>query len=148
FISLPSILYGRLIKAGDWHRWNEVLDLVRKLEKVGGLGFIKVPAPELGRWRAKALAGTGRLTEGLGGYQKFENQPGCPGWLYKAFVAGIYDLVKKHDIAIEYNLKSIQEKPTATMYIDLANRYVRYKKDPAKAREALAEAAKEPLAEL
>jgi tetratricopeptide (TPR) repeat protein len=147
-VSLPSIYYGKLHRAGDWYRWDEVLDLVGILERLRGIHFIKVPLPELARWRAKALAGTGRLAEALKGYEPFENQPGCPGWLHKAFIAGIYDTAKEPDKAIEFNLKSIQEHPNAASYLDLANRLARYKKDPVKAREALNQAENGTLPEL
>jgi tetratricopeptide (TPR) repeat protein len=63
-------------------------------------------------------------------------------------VAGIYDTAKQHDKALEINLQVIQERPSSSMYLDLANRYVRYKKDPVHAREALASADKEPIPEI
>jgi tetratricopeptide (TPR) repeat protein len=148
FVSLPSIYYRRLHKASDWHRWDEVLSLVNALERIGKIHFIKIPPPELGRYRAKAVAATGNLDAALREYQRYENQPGCPSWLYKAFVGGIYDLVKKHDKALEYNLMALAEKPSPVLYLDLANRYARYKKDAAKARAALAEAEKGPLPDL
>jgi tetratricopeptide (TPR) repeat protein len=147
-MGIPSMLYHKLHKAGDWYRWKEVLDLVDKLERMRKIHFIKVPLPELGRWRAKAWAATGKLPEALAYYQKFENQPGCPSWLHKAMVAGIYDTAKQHVKALEINLQVIQERPSSSMYLDLANRYLRYKKDPVKAREALASADKEPIPEI
>ncbi|HLX69192.1 MAG TPA: hypothetical protein VKV04_06145 [Verrucomicrobiae bacterium] len=147
-VRLPAIYYGRLHKAADWYRWTEVLEIVNKLKKIGKIHIIKLPPPELGRYRAKALAGLGHLSEALSEYSQFENQPGCPSWLYHAFVAGIYDIAKQHNIAIELTLQSIRENARPTIYIDLANRYLRYKKDPAKAREALAEAEKSTLVDV
>jgi len=147
-VSLPSIYYRRLHKASDWNRWDEVLGLVNTLERIGRFHFIKIPPPELGRYRAKAIAATGHVDAALREYQQYENQPGCPGWLHKAFVAGIYDLVKQHDKALDYALMSLADKPRPVLYLDLANRYARYKKDAAKARDALAEAEKGPLPDL
>lgn len=147
-VAMPAVLYGRLHKAGDWHRWDEVLGLVDKLERVNQIHFAKVPAFELARWRAKVLVAQGQLAEALAGFRLYENQPGCPSWLYKLFVAGLYNLAKEHDLAIEYTLKSIDEKPTPTAYRDLANNYLRYKRDPAKGRSALAEAHRQPIAEM
>lgn len=144
-VRLPSIYYRKLHKASDWHRWDEVMQLVRTLEIIGRFHFIKIPPPELGRYRAKVVAARGHLDAALREYQQYENQPGCPSWLYKAFVAGLYDLVKQHDKAIEYTLMALAEKASPVMYLDLANRYARYKKDPKKAREALQEAEKAPL---
>jgi len=139
---LPGIYYGRLHKAADWHRWDEVRDLVEKLKQVGKFHIIKVPAPELGRYRAKVLTARGQLDEALAEYAQYEDKPGCPRWLYLAFVAGIYDLAKQHDKAIEWNWKSIHEKNNPVMHLDLASRYARYKGDAVKARAALVEAEK------
>jgi tetratricopeptide (TPR) repeat protein len=139
---LPGIYYGRLHKAADWHRWDEVWDLVEKLKQVGKFHIIKVPAPELGRFRAKVLAARGRLDEALAEYAQYEDKPGCPRWLYLAFVAGLYNLAKQYDNAIEWNWKSIHEKSNPAMYLDLANRYARHKGDAFKALAALAEAEK------
>lgn len=147
-VRLPSIYYARLHKAADWYRWDEVLAIVSKLKTIGKLHFIKVPASELARYRARALAAKGQLTEALAEYSQYENQPGCPSWLYKAFVAGIYDSAKQYDKAIEWTLKSIEEKPNPVMYLDLANRYARRKGDVIKAREALEEAEKGTLPEI
>jgi len=58
-VALPSVNYSKLAKAADWARWKEVLDLVESLEKSNKINFINVPAPELGRFRATALAGLG-----------------------------------------------------------------------------------------
>ncbi len=57
FVSLPSVYYRKLIKAGDWSQWNEVLSLVATLQLIGRFSLVKVPATELTRNRAKALAG-------------------------------------------------------------------------------------------
>ncbi len=138
-VSLPSIYYAKLIKAADWHQWDEVIALIETLKSIGRFSLIKLPEPELGRHRAKALVGKGKISEALAEYSAYENQPGCPSWLYKAFVAGLYDTAKQHDQALEWTLKSIQDNPRPTIYADLANRYARYKKDPVKAREAFKE---------
>ncbi len=142
WIKLPGIYYARLHKANDWHRWTEMLDIVNKLERLNHSHFIKIPAPELARNRAKAEVGLGRLSEALERYQRFENQPGCPSWLYKAHLAGLYDTAKDHDKALEWTLKAIAEKPSTALYIDLMNRLVRYKRDPIRARAVLAEVEK------
>jgi len=147
-VGLPSIYYRKLHTAADWHRWTEVLELVDTLTKLRGIHFIKVPVPELIRYRAKALAGLGNLSMALEEYKKCENQPGCPSWLYKAFVAGLYDTAKQYDKGLEWTWQSIRENPRPTIYLDLANRLVRYKKDTIGAREALAEAEKSTLTEI
>jgi len=147
-VRTPSIYYGRLHKAADWYRWQEVLDVVDRLKQIGKFHFIKVPPLELARYRAKALTGLGHLPEALAQFSQFENDPSCPGWLYKASLAGFHDIAKQHDKAVEYNLEAIKEKPIAILYLDLANRYVRYLVDTAKARAALVEVEKETLVDI
>lgn len=148
FRSLQSVYYRKLIKAADWNRWHEVIRLVAAIKMIGRFYQVKVPASELTRYRAKALAGLGRLDEALKEYKPCEGQPDCPDWLYKLFVGGLHDVVKQHDKAIEYNLASIELKSTSTAWIDLANRYARYQPDPVKARVALANAEKSPLSDI
>jgi tetratricopeptide (TPR) repeat protein len=148
FWGLQSVYFRKLIEADDWNRWHEVLSLVETLKVIGHFRKVKVPASALIRHRAKALAGLGRLNEALEEYKHCEGLPDCPGWLYKLFVAGLYGIAKQYDQAIECNLASIALKPTPTAWLDLANRYARYKRDPKKAREAMAEAEKSPLTDV
>ncbi len=147
-VALPSIYYAKLIKAGDWYRWADVLEQLEKCELIGKFHFINLPAVELVRWRAKALAGQGRLPEAVALFQSCENQPGCPSWLHKSHLASIYTIAKQYDKALEYSRLSIAEKPTAAGYLDLANRLARFKKDPVGARAGLVEADKETITEL
>lgn len=144
-VGLPSVYYRKLILAADWNRWNEVLSLVDTLKTIGRIGLIKVPATELTRYRAKALVGMGKLQEGLTEFKPCEGRPDCPPWLYKLFVAGFYMLAKQPDKAIALNLEVTEEHPDSTGWIDLSYRYARHKRNPAKAREAMAEADKHPM---
>ena len=68
-VRTPSIYYGRLHKAVDWYRWQEVLDIIDRLKQIGKFHFIKVPPLELARNRAKALTGLGHLPEALVEFQ-------------------------------------------------------------------------------
>ena len=147
-VGLPSIYYRKLIHAADWSRWSEVLSLVETLKRIGRFGFIKVPATELTRYRAKAFVGMGKLQDGLVEFQQCEGRPDCPSWLYKLFVAGLYTVAKQYDKAIEFNLKAIEDNPTSTAWADLSYRYARYKRNPPKARDAMAEADKSPMPEI
>jgi tetratricopeptide (TPR) repeat protein len=144
-VSLPLVYYHKLIKASDWSRWDEVLSLIETLRSVRKFSITGVPETELIRNHAKAMAGLGRLNEALAEYKQCEGRPDCPSWLYKLFVGSLYNIAKQYDKAIEYNLLSIEEKSTPIGWIDLSNRYARYKRDVVKAREAMAEADKSPL---
>jgi tetratricopeptide (TPR) repeat protein len=147
-LAAPSVYYKKMIKAADWHRWEEVSSLIRTLRVTGKFGFIKVPDSELVRYEAKVLAGQGHLDEGLKLYQKCEGRVDCPTWLYKSLVASICNTAKAYDRAIESQISSLAINPRSTGWLDVANYYARYKRNPAKAREALAEAEKEPIVDL
>ncbi len=140
FLRSTSVYYKKLIRAADWYQWKEVLSLVETLKTVGRFGIAKIPETELIRHRAKALAGTGHLSEALALYKTCEGRPDCPSWLYKLFIGSIYATAKQYDLAIQWNLESAKEKPGSVPWLDLAYRYARYKHDPVKARAALAEA--------
>jgi tetratricopeptide (TPR) repeat protein len=148
YVQLTSIYFAKLHRAADWYRWQRVLKIIAILKFIEKFSSVKVPATELARCRAKALAGLGRLPEALAEFAPCENQPGCPSWLYKAQLAGICDIAKQHDQGIEYTKLSIAEKPTPAVYLDLANRYARHKSDPLLARQAMAEAEKSTLTEI
>jgi tetratricopeptide (TPR) repeat protein len=147
-VGLPSIYYRKLIYAADWYRWKEVLSLVETLNGIGRIGIGRVPTTELTRYRAKAFVGMGQLQDGLVEFQQCKGRPDCPSWLYNLFVAGLYTLAKQYDKAIELNLKAIEENPNSTAWADLSYRYARYKRNPQKAREAMAEADKSPMTEI
>jgi tetratricopeptide (TPR) repeat protein len=148
FMNLQSVYYQKLICAADWNRWGKVLTLVARLQWVGRLRTVKLSVMELTRYRAGALAGLGRLEEGLALLKTCEGQPDCPGWLHALLVAGLYDIARQPDKAIECNLASLALQPTSVAWLDLANRFVRYPGDAVKARIALDEAEKSPLSDL
>ena len=147
WMGLPGIYFAKLNEAIDWHRWTEVLELVEKSARIRRHHIVKIPLAALARSRAKALAGLGRLSEGLDELKRFENRPEMPGWLYKTHVAGLYHVVRQHDLALEYYMQAIEEKPTPTLYSDFADSLLRYKKDTVRARAALEEAGKGPTSE-
>jgi tetratricopeptide (TPR) repeat protein len=146
-IRLPSMYHKRLLKALDWHRWDEALRLVDRLRWMNRLHFLKVPAIALIRYRAKALSGAGELSQALEEYAVCENLPGCPSWLYKTMVADIYDTAKMHNQALDLVKQSLAQQPRSSVYIGLATRLLRCKANLAEVKEALAEAEKGPLVE-
>ena len=137
---LPSILFRQLVTALEWSRWRRALAVVTRLELLGRVHHLKVEPFYLALCRAKSLAGLGRLPAAVELFGPYENTPGCPGWLHKMFMAGIYDLAKDHARAAAFARASVAEKPTAVGYIDLADRLARHLKDPAQARAALGRA--------
>jgi tetratricopeptide (TPR) repeat protein len=147
-VAMPAVNFSKLARAADWARWEEVLVLVASLERSNKNNFIKIPAPELGRFRATALAGLGKLDEAVAGFAQFENQRGCPGWLHRAYLTGIYNVANRHDKALECTRKSLAENPTPVVQLDLANQLARYHQDPSGARAALLEGEKATIPEI
>jgi hypothetical protein len=148
WMSLPLIYYAKLNKAKDWYRWTEVLQIIKSLEIIQHTNSIKLPATELIKARAQALAGLGRLLEGLSEFQQCEYEPGVPSWLYKAQLADIYSIAKDYDKSLEYGWKALEEKQTPVFYLDQADRLLRYKKDTVKAKEILSKIDKDTLTEI
>jgi tetratricopeptide (TPR) repeat protein len=148
WMSLPQIYYAKLNKAKDWYRWTEVLQILKSLERIQHIHPVKLPATELIRARAQALAGLGRLSDALIEVQKSEDQHGVPSWLYKAQLAGIYSIAKDYDKSLEYGWEALEEKQTSVLYLDQANRLLRYKKDTVKAKEILSKIDKDTLTEI
>jgi hypothetical protein len=146
--SLPQIYYAKLNKAKDWYRWTEVLQLIKSLERIQHTHSIKLPATELIRARAQALAGMGRLLEALAEFQQCEYQPEMPSWLYKAHLAEIYSIAKDYDKSLEYSWKALEEKQTPALCLDRVDRLLRYKKDTVKAKEILSKIDKDTLTEI
>lgn len=147
WMSIPMIWFENLNKARDWHRWEEVLSLVRDADSIRKRHFMMVPQVEVTRANAQALVGLGRVEEGIALYQQCEGQPGCPSWMYKAMVGGLYSLARQYHKSVAYSLAAIAENPTPSLFIDLANQYIRLK-DIVNARAALAKAQEGTLVEI
>jgi tetratricopeptide (TPR) repeat protein len=114
---------------------------VERLRRRHRLTRIGVGDIELGRCRAQALAGLGRLDEGIREFSRLENSPQLEHWLYLSHLSGIYDAGKAYEKSLECRRQAAEEKPeSSTVWIDLAYGLVRGLNRPAEAREALARA--------
>lgn len=138
WVAAPLLLYNKINVAKDWCRWSEVSDLLDKVEKLQKRHFIKLPASELIKIRAQILAGTGRLPEALVWHQQCENNPDCPSWMFNSRVSDLYNLAKQYDAGHQYSLQAARESPTTTIFLDVANHYLRRTRNVVAAREALA----------
>jgi len=147
--SLTSYLFTKLNDAKEWHRWDEVLRLLAIMERVSSFTWSKVPAAQLARYRAEALAGKGDLAQALAVFEPWRNTEGTPEWLYLAHLAGIYDLTSDFDRAITCMRQALEcQRAKGTLLIDLAFRLVYRKRDARAAAQALAEAEEQELTQL
>jgi hypothetical protein len=107
--------YRRLIEAVSWGRWDEVLE---QADSVGG----GVPPEETAFRKAAALAGLGRLTEGLEMVKPFGDGVSMPPWLYWSRLAGVYATAKRHEDARAAMEKALELDPeNVTLLVDRAN---------------------------
>lgn len=138
FLSLPLREYNRLNKAKVWGRWEEVLKCVERLRSRHKLTRLGVGEVELTRCRAQALAGLGRLDEGVREFQQLEHSPDLQHWLYLSHLSTIYDAAKAWHESQECRRRAAEEKPdTSATWTDVAYGNVRGFNRPAEAREAL-----------
>lgn len=139
--SRTSERYARLNRAKVWGHWNEVLECVERLRQPDRLIGVAIPALELDRSQAGALAALGRLDEGLAIFKKYENDPKVERWIYLSLLSIIYDYAQEFEKGLELRRQAAAEKPnTSVVWIDLAHACVRRLNHTAEAREALARA--------
>lgn len=133
--------YARLNRAKVWGRWDEVLECVERLRHPDPLTGVAVPAFELDRSQAGALAALGRLHDGLAIFKKYENDPKVERWIYLSFLGTIYGSAQQFEKGLELRRQAAAEKPDASVvWIDLAYACVRRLNHTAEARQALARA--------
>jgi tetratricopeptide (TPR) repeat protein len=133
--------YDRLNRAKVWGRWHEVLECVEQLRQPDRFTGAVVPAFELDRSQASALAALGRLDEGLAIFKKYENDPKVERWLYLSFLGTIYGSAQAFEKGLELRRQAAIEKPDSSLvWIDLAYACVRRLNYVVEAREALARA--------
>lgn len=137
----PGRRYNQAQRAIVWAKWEELLDLLPELEGV-------IPDYELRRFRAKALAGLGRLEEGLEEFSVVAEQKEIPDWLYWGLVGDIHINAKDHDGVIAGMERALELAPNnPSILLDLATCSVRYRKDTRRAKELLARAEAHAIAD-
>ena len=116
YFGLPLRYYDRLNKAKVWARWDEVLLCVNRLEQLRRVHYIGPGPLELVRCRAQALAGKGRLEEGLALFTLFENSPEIPRWFYLSQLSTIYNTAGDFEKFVELNTQVLELKPDSSIF--------------------------------
>ena len=137
-----EVSYHKFIELVAWGRWDEVL---RESERLQG----RLPEREI-RWhRAKALAGLGRLAEGLEFVAPLASDPDLPRWLYLTRLSEVHATAKDWDAAIGLHEKALAIAPdNATIMIDLAMTLLARQRDLPRTRQLLEQARKHALSEV
>ena len=126
--------YRMLVDAVAWGRWEEVL---ARADSVGG----GVAPDDIAFHKAKALAGLGRLEEGLEVVKPFLGGEKPPAWIYWSRLAEVYRAARRHEEANALMDKALELAPdNATILIDAGMMEVRRRHNPKRARELLARA--------
>jgi len=145
----PVIEVAKLYSAREWHRWPEVLIRVARLERIGTSGRITLPAIELARCRALALAGMGQIREAENVLSDARTNDSLPDWLYLHLLASVYDAAKDHNKATELVRRALELGPAnQSARIDLAFRLAFHRKDAPAARSVLATVEQRELIDL
>jgi tetratricopeptide (TPR) repeat protein len=134
--------YNRLIDAVAWGRWDEVL---ARADSLSG----KVSPEEVAFQKAKALAGLGRLDEGLRLVEPFADGTTIPGWLYWSRLASVFSTARRMDDSKAAMEKALALAPdNATLLVDMADSEVWLRRNPRRARELLARARAHAISDL
>jgi tetratricopeptide (TPR) repeat protein len=140
-------LFVKLHTARTWHRWDEVLRCLDKLVKVQRTTHIGINDFSMARYRALALAGTGKLDEALAGFRAAAEKANTPPALYHSSLGGIYSVAGRYDKVLESQRTAFEEATDKSIYcIDLAMCLVSRFNQPQEARQLLAQAEKMELA--
>lgn len=141
-VSTPGLLYRQFIELVAWGRWNEVLDQADRLQG-------RLPEREIMWHRAKALAGLGRLAEGIEVAAPLASDPDVPEWLYLSRLSEVYATGKDADAAFASMEKALALAPdNATILIDLALSLLSYQRDIPRARQLLEQARAHALSDV
>jgi tetratricopeptide (TPR) repeat protein len=137
-LGVPGLLLAKLHTAKEWRRWDEVLNILPKLDR--SYRYTKINRSEfmLEGYRCQAIAGLGDLPGALKQFERFQTDPKTPHWVYTIQVGTIHAAARDFDKEIEYLRQAIAEGPkSAAVYLELAVQLVTRKRDVPGATAAL-----------
>ena len=134
--------YRRVLRAVLRGRWE---DIPRHLRRVR----IQLPPFERPFREAQALAGSGRLDEGLDHFRPVADDPAVPPHLYWSYKALIFQTARERQKALECNARAAELAPTNPIaQIEYALGLLTVKGDTRQARERLTIARKHALSDV
>lgn len=137
-----TLVYEALLEACYWGRWKEVLDRSAKLRG-------HVPDFELDVRVATALAGLGRLDEGLAIVAQHQGTDGLPDWMYVARLAEIYQIAGLHEEALRCQRESYEAAPdNPTVLLDYAMGLLKSQTNTELAASLLRKVEEQPLSDM
>lgn len=134
--------YLEMVEAASWGRWEEVLQRLATLRW-------QIPAHEVAVRKAQALAGLGRLEEGLRVLEPFATSRRVPEWLYWARLMPVYNAAQQWDMSLTVMEKAFELAPdNPTALLDMAYMLLRERRDVVRARHLLDQARRHVLNEV
>ncbi|REK11404.1 MAG: tetratricopeptide repeat protein [Planctomycetota bacterium] len=134
--------YDLLVDASAWGRWSEVLERTPPLRG-------KVPELELDTREAIALAGLGRLDEGLERLRPHEHGGDSPRWMVLGRLSEVYETANQHDEALRCMREAYELDPdNPTLELDYAMALLKNEQDPQLAAQLIQSAEKRRLSDL
>jgi tetratricopeptide (TPR) repeat protein len=138
----PKARFRRMLDALHWGRWKEALSAA---DRVGP----KVKPEVIALHKAQALAGMGRLEEGLKLVETFGDGKAVPEWYYRNMLSQVYVFARRQDDAIAQLEEAVALAPdNATLLVALASRIIWHRRDPRRAREYLDRARRHVMSDL
>ncbi len=125
--------YDLMLESLHWGRWKEVLKRAPALRG-------HIPDLELDIRIATALAGQGKLDEGLRLVAPYAQQADVPQWMYHARLAEIYIAARQPEEALKCQMQSYELAPdNSTVMLDLAMGLLKNQQDTPRAQQLIAE---------
>jgi tetratricopeptide (TPR) repeat protein len=119
--------YNRLVEAASWGRWDEVL------ERLHALGS-RVPPREAAARKAQALAGLGRIDEGLRVWAQFSDGSQVPYWMYLVRLSDLYSTARDRESAVAAIEKAAEVAPeNPVVLLELAGVLLIFRNDKSRA---------------
>jgi tetratricopeptide (TPR) repeat protein len=122
-------LFARMIEAREWHRADETLRLLMRLEKV-------LKPEDISLYRSLALIWKGNVASGIADWAQHESK--ISPWRYSAHLSVLYEQAGDIDHAIDLGERAIVQNPNVgALYVDVAWKYLLHERNLPRAKELL-----------
>jgi tetratricopeptide (TPR) repeat protein len=128
-IRLNGYLFTRMVEAREWHRADETLRLLLRLEKI-------LKPEDVSLYRSLALIWKGNISSGIADWAQHRSK--VSPWRYSAHLSILYENAGDIDRAIELGEQAVAQNPNVgALYIDLAWKYLLHERNLPRAKELL-----------
>lgn len=149
FLSIPMVVFQRLLESAAWCDWKQVYRSVAWARRLRAFGIRVIPESELDFREAYAMAAEGRTEQALQLLEKYRGHPDMAEYLFLSRVSSVYEYAGNYKKMIALLEESAAKGPGgASEWIDLAVARVRRGRDLAGAKEALARTEDKEIAAL